>query len=89
MRFLALAVGLVLLPVVCGSSGAARADAVNYPWCAYLSGNMGGSSNCGFSTVEQCQADVSGVGGFCMQNPQYQPPAGTPSSQASKRHRQS
>jgi hypothetical protein len=37
------------------------------PWCAYYSGR--GGSNCGFYSFEQCQATVSGRGGFCNQNP--------------------
>ncbi len=44
-----------------------------YPWCARYSDGMGGSSNCGFLTLEQCQATVSGVGGFCEPNLFYNP----------------
>ena len=40
--------------------GATSADP--YKWCAVESG---GGTNCGFVTVEQCRASVSGVGGFC------------------------
>jgi Protein of unknown function (DUF3551) len=58
----------------------APAQAQNYPWCAEYTGGMGGT-NCGFTTFQQCQATVSGIGGFCTQNPMYQPPAGSrPSS---------
>ena len=32
-------------------------------WCANYNN---GSSNCGFSTIEQCRAAVSGVGGSCQ-----------------------
>jgi Protein of unknown function (DUF3551) len=49
-----------------------RAVAQNYPWCAQYSGN--GVMNCGFTTFQQCLAEVSGVGGFCTQNSTYQPP---------------
>jgi len=42
-----------------------------YPWCANYGGDMGGASNCGFSTLEQCRATVSGIGGFCDPNPFY------------------
>ncbi len=49
---------------------AARAETY-YPWCANYSGDMGGASNCGFSTLEQCRATVSGIGGFCDPNPFY------------------
>jgi hypothetical protein len=50
------------------------AQAQNYPWCAVL--DMGDAAyNCGFVNHEQCMATVSGVGGFCEMNTQYQPPA--------------
>ena len=31
--------------------------------------------NCGFVSFAQCMATVSGIGGFCVQNNTYQPPA--------------
>ena len=41
-----------------------------YPWCArYMM--RGSAYNCGFVTFEQCLANVSGIGGFCVQNPYY------------------
>jgi hypothetical protein len=57
-------------------SFAIRANAQNYPWCAYYSGGMGGGENCGFVTFQQCLANVTGIGGFCEPNTQYQPPPG-------------
>jgi hypothetical protein len=54
----------------------AGARAQNYPWCADYGGKMGGSSNCGFSTYEQCMATLSGMGGFCNRNTQYVPGPG-------------
>jgi len=53
----------------------ASAQAQNYPWCAYYSG-PGGGTNCGFTTFQQCLDTVSGIGGFCEPNTQYQPPPG-------------
>ena len=38
---------------------------------------MSGSMNCGFSIYQQCMTDVSGIGGFCIQNNTYQLPAGS------------
>src|SRR5262245_50724950 len=32
-------------------------------WCAIYS--LGGGTNCGLATVEQCRASISGVGGVC------------------------
>ena len=41
-----------------------------YRWCAEY--NTGDSArNCGFITYRQCMATVSGIGGFCEQNPFY------------------
>jgi hypothetical protein len=49
-----------------------------YRWCAVYSGDAGGASNCGFLTIEQCRANVSGIGGFCAPNQFYNP--GKPSN---------
>lgn len=48
----------------------------NYPWCAHY-GKGGGDLNCGFSTWDQCMADVSGIGGFCEANNTYVAPGAT------------
>ena len=48
---------LLVLSGVCVAllSMGTRADAQNYPWCAYYSGgDDGGGTNCGFTTFEQC-----------------------------------
>ena len=45
------------------AADAAQAD--KYKWCAEYGGRGGGSSNCYFVTLGQCQAAVSGVGGYC------------------------
>ena len=49
------------------------AGAIEYPWCAQYGGGEygGGGTNCGFSTIEQCRATISGMGGFCQLNPFY------------------
>jgi Protein of unknown function (DUF3551) len=70
MRFVLL--GLVGAAAVLGTP----AQAQNYPWCAQYSGRaLGGAMNCGFVSFAQCMATVSGIGGFCIQNNTYQPPA--------------
>lgn len=66
----------ILLTILAGSAAlGTSAAAQNYPWCAQYSGDMGGAMNCGFSTYAQCMEDVSGVGGFCIVNNRYVPPA--------------
>ena len=46
-------------------------------WCAYYDQSSG--TNCGFYTIQQCQAAISGVGGYCAPNPEGpdHPAAGT------------
>ena len=52
-----------------------RASAVEYPWCAVYGEPMG-AKNCGFSTLAQCRAAISGNGGYCEANPFYTGPRG-------------
>ncbi len=52
--------------------GISHAHADPYRWCAvYGGGDMGGGSNCGFITWEQCRATIMGMGGFCEPNQFY------------------
>jgi hypothetical protein len=51
------------------------AAAQTYPWCAQYGGRDGGGTNCGFVTLAQCQATISGNGGICTRNLWYTPPA--------------
>lgn len=81
MRRLLATVALIVGVLAFG--GAARAQ--NYPWCAQYSGNMGGSMNCGFVSFDQCMATVRGMGGFCVVNNRYVPPAGAAPSRSRKR----
>jgi Protein of unknown function (DUF3551) len=46
--------------------------AETYKWCAvYGERSGGGASNCGFVTLAQCRATISGIGGFCEENQFY------------------
>jgi hypothetical protein len=69
--------GLVpLAAITAGSPNPAHAYEMPYdpyPWCAVYSGDGGGGTNCGFLTIEQCRATVSGIGGFCAPNQFYNP----------------
>jgi hypothetical protein len=70
MRFIiASLIGLIVVVA------AEQAKADPYRWCAQYTGRgLGGSSNCYFMTLAQCQAAVSGVGGFCRPNQFYTGP---------------
>ena len=67
--------------------GVARPAAANeYPWCADYS-IKGGATNCGFSTLEQCRATVSGIGGMCRRNLFYAGAEDAPRPAAKQRAR--
>ena len=71
MRFL-----LLVFAICAGLVGTGKsAEAQNYPWCA-LYDMEGGGQNCGFTTLQQCQAALSGGGDFCQPNTQYVPRPG-------------
>ena len=53
---------LVVLSILVTAGIVTRAEAQNYPWCSIYTGSMGGSKNCGFSSFQQCMANVSGIG---------------------------
>ena len=86
MRFIFVALFAVLLGALPD-----RAQADPYRWCSvYGGGEDGGSSNCYFMTLEQCRANVSGIGGFCTPNPFYDGrPIGTPEGAAPRAKRRS
>src|SRR5262249_61079025 len=61
---IASAVLLALPLVLLARTDAAHAQ--NYPWCAQYA--IMGSINCGFISLEQCNAALSGNGGYCAPN---------------------
>ncbi len=71
MKFALFALGVL----VAASAMGGRAEAQNYPWCAYWHGT-GGSRNCGFVSYEQCMQTASGAGADCRANTQYNPREG-------------
>jgi hypothetical protein len=75
---------VMLLP---GALAASAQTPDPYRWCADYGGwRGGGASNCGFLTLEQCRATISGIGGTCRPNPFYTGPGKKP-QQRSKQKR--
>jgi len=62
---MAIALGVVITLWALDAATPASAQGA---WCAQYSG-MDGGTNCGFYTIQQCQAAISGVGGFCSPSP--------------------
>jgi Protein of unknown function (DUF3551) len=57
--------------------GTSPSAADPYRWCAYY-GTDDGLTNCYFVTLEQCQAALSGNGGYCAENLWYTGDASRP-----------
>jgi hypothetical protein len=81
MRLLLFVFGICIGMVSIGD----RADAQNYPWCAIYD-VLGGATNCGFVTFEQCMETARGLGSLCQPNTQYVPPPGPHSLSRVYRH---
>jgi Protein of unknown function (DUF3551) len=83
---LALFTFCVAIALTSAMSTPARAE-IQYPWCAVygMAGDLG--TNCGFSTLEQCRATVSGIGGSCEPNQFYKGPVTNGSGQQRKKKR--
>jgi hypothetical protein len=63
----------------------ATASADPYKWCAVYGGRDGGNgTNCGFVTLEQCRATISGNGGDCEINQFYTGPDEKPAKRKRK-----
>ena len=44
----------------------------SYPWCSVSPGGRGGGGrSCYYTSQEQCLTTMSGIGGYCIQNPAY------------------
>lgn len=80
---------LLALAVVAGMSFAASvspAQADSYKWCAVYSGNaIDGSVGCWFTSLEQCQATVTGLAGFCRPNTLYSEPGAVQNKRINKK----
>jgi hypothetical protein len=76
---------LLLAAIALLAVPAAAQQPIYYPWCSVYGGSAGGGTNCGFSTIEQCRENVSGIGGYCEANRFYHQPVQRPAP--SKRQR--
>jgi hypothetical protein len=41
---------------------------IDYPWCSSSSTGQGGGPSCRYTSLEQCQAAVFGLNGWCSKN---------------------
>ena len=70
MRRILILAAVALAPALLTAQPAA-AQMREYPWCARYDCT---TTNCGFVSLRQCLATISGIGGRCEPNPRYQAP---------------
>ena len=75
---------LATMPVLLTQTPADALPCDSTRWCAQYSGR--GATNCGFFTIEQCRATVSGIGGFCVPNQFYNPCGSSTRRSSRSRH---
>jgi Protein of unknown function (DUF3551) len=56
--------------VIFANQPASAQSAYSYPWCARYPARLGATS-CYFTSWQQCQTTISGIGGYCFQSPYY------------------
>ena len=73
---------LLIAAALLGESFTAPAQSAgSHPVCAiYYVIDADGTPACAFDTREQCMEDISGIGGFCIENQYYHGPAVRPPS---------
>jgi hypothetical protein len=77
-------VALITAAGLAGASRIASAQSPNsYPWCAKVVTRTAATS-CYYANRELCMQTISGIGGYCYQNPGYRGPA---TGAARPRHR--
>jgi hypothetical protein len=67
MLLLAL-VSIVLMEV---TDRALAQSPYSYPWCSRQTAGKGDTTTCYFTSYAQCMTTISGIGGWCYQNPGY------------------
>jgi hypothetical protein len=50
----------------------------SYAWCSRQGGRQSVTTSCYFTSYQQCMTTISGIGGYCYQNPSYRASAATP-----------
>ena len=58
-------IGLVSVGLMMITLPVADAAAASNRWCAVYNRRGGTSENCGYATLNQCRAQVLGLGGWC------------------------
>jgi hypothetical protein len=71
MRLPILALLLIATAALGEMQTASAQSSTNYPWCARAYKMDTSATSCYFNTRAQCEATLSGIGGYCFESPYY------------------
>jgi hypothetical protein len=72
MTKMRIAYALLAFAIFTGIDLSPASAEVYRPWCAqYMSSVGDGTTNCSFTSYEQCMMTARGAGAYCVQNPWY------------------
>ena len=70
MRFLIPSLVLAIAAVTNATDLASAQSPTSYPWCS-RSFDRTSNINCYFTSKQQCQTTISGIGAYCFPSPYY------------------
>jgi hypothetical protein len=71
MRSLILSLVLANTALMSAADVASAQSPTSYPWCS-RSFDRTSNINCYFTSKQQCQTTISGIGAYCFPSPYYQ-----------------
>jgi hypothetical protein len=83
MRLSLLSLFLIAAALLGELQAASAQSPTTYPWCSRYFGRGVGGTSCYYTSKAQCMTTVSGIGGYCFQNPYLR----TAPGRATRRHR--
>jgi hypothetical protein len=82
------ALALASVAFIAVTAPASAQSPYSYPWCSRQTAGKSDTTSCYFTSYAQCMTTISGIGGWCYQNPGYRGPDPVRRNAAPTRHRQ-
>jgi hypothetical protein len=86
MRYRIFLLALVSAALMGVTEPASAQSPYSYPWCSKQIYGRDVTNSCYFTSYAQCMTTVSGIGGWCYQNPAYRGRDAVPPPRRWRRH---
>jgi Protein of unknown function (DUF3551) len=71
MRSQMFSLALASVALMMATDQASAQSPYSYPWCSRQTAGKSDTTTCYFTSYAQCMTTISGIGGWCYQNPGY------------------